>query len=189
MTEDQKRAWLLPPVYQRLHSGRGEFLAELRPAVALFVRFTGISYDEDPQAPSNLNTFIIEVERILARLEGSLIQLTIGDKGSYLYAAFGAPIAHEDDPARGAMAALEIRAAASRLDYHLDVQIGITLGRMRTGAYGSATRRTYGVLGDAVNLSARLMSHAATWPDPRARFRAGRRRRRVPLGEGCRSSG
>lgn len=31
---------------------------------------------------------------------------------------------------------------------------------MRTGAYGSDSRRTYGVLGDAVNLSARLMSAA-----------------------------
>lgn len=160
LREDQKRAWLLPPVYQRLHGGRGEFLAELRPAVALFVRFAGLSYDEDPLAPVNLNAFIIEVERILARLEGSLIQLTIGDKGSYLYAAFGAPIAHEDDAVRGAIAALEIRAAASHLAYDLDIQIGITQGRMRTGAYGSVMRRTYGVLGDAVNLSARLMSLA-----------------------------
>ena len=32
---------------------------------------------------------------------------------------------------------------------------------MRTGAYGGGTRRTYGVLGDEVNLAARLMERAA----------------------------
>src|SRR5690606_23225717 len=40
------------------------------------------------------------------------------------------------------------------------VRIGISQGRMRVGAYGSETRRTYGVLGDEVNVAARLMSKA-----------------------------
>ena len=44
------RPWLLPPVYDRLTSGMGEFLTELRPAVALFLRFSGIDYDDDPEA-------------------------------------------------------------------------------------------------------------------------------------------
>lgn len=38
-------------------------------------------------------------------------QLTIGDKGSYIYAAFGAPIAREDDPVRaGALFVLPLLA-------------------------------------------------------------------------------
>src|SRR6266446_4382794 len=40
-------AWLLPAVYERLRTGRGEFLAELRPAFPLFLRFGGIDYDAD----------------------------------------------------------------------------------------------------------------------------------------------
>lgn len=160
LAADQERSWLLPPVYQRLHSGKGEFLAELRPAVAQFVRFEGIRYDEDEEAPRKLDEFVRGVTQILDRFEGSLIQLTIGDKGSYLYAAFGAPIAHEDDAVRAAAAALEMQAFAERLPYLQPLQIGITQGRMRTGAYGGARRRTYGVLGDAVNLAARLMARA-----------------------------
>lgn len=158
--EDQLSAWLLPPVWQRLQSGQGEFLAELRPAVALFLRFGGIDYDRDPAALDKLNTFIHGVQHIVLRYEGSLLQLTIGDKGSYLYAAFGAPIAHEDDAIRATTAALEMRGLVTGLEYVNAVQIGIAQGRMRAGAYGSRTRRTYGVLGDAVNLAARLMSAA-----------------------------
>ncbi len=156
--DDQTRPWLLPPVHARLVSGMGEFLTELRPAVALFLRFGGIDYDGDAQAQSKLDTYIQNVQRILARYDSSLLQLTIGDKGSYLYAAFGAPLAHEDDSMRAISAALELRDL--RVDFIADVQIGISQGRMRTGAYGSATRRTYGVLGDDVNMAARLMQNA-----------------------------
>ena len=53
----------------------------------------------------------------MIRYEGTLIQLTIGDKGSYLYAAFGAPLAHEDDTARAAAAALELRAPPGALGF------------------------------------------------------------------------
>ncbi len=152
--------WLLPQVATRLANQRGEFLAELRPACALFMRFVGIQYDDDPAAPVKLDQLIRGIEAILTRYSGSLIQLTIGDKGSYLYAAFGAPIAYEDDAIRTTAAALEIRALAATFDFLEPVQIGLTRGRMRTGAYGSRTRRTYGVLGDNVNLAARLMAFA-----------------------------
>lgn len=154
------RPWLLPPVYERLRSGLGEFLAELRPAVSLFMSFTGIDYDRDPEAERKLDLFIRQVQTILAQYEGNLIQLTFGDKGSYLYAAFGAPVAHEDDALRAASTALALRDLACRLEFIDETRLGIAQGRMRTGAYGSSTMRTYGVLGNAANLSARLMQAA-----------------------------
>ena len=160
LTREQRAAWVLPPIHQRLESGQGMFLAELRPAAALFLRFGGINYDANEEAPAQLEQFIAGVSQILMRLEGSLIQLTIGDKGSYLYAAFGAPIAHENDAIRAGAAAVEMQTLAESLPFLEPLQIGVTLGRMRTGAYGAATRRTYGVLGDNVNLAARLMSAA-----------------------------
>jgi len=162
LSEEQVRPWLLPPVYKQLSSGQGEFLAELRPAVALFLRFGGIDYDGDGAAESKLDTFIREVQGILAAYDASLLQLTIGDKGSYLYAAFGAPLAHEDDAVQAVSAAFDLRALPAILDFITNVQIGISQGRMRTGAYGGTTRRTYGVLGDEVNLSARLMQAAGS---------------------------
>lgn len=160
LSEEITRRWLLPPVYKRLVEGGGEFLAELRPAVALFVRFSGIDYDDDEEAETKLDAFVQSVQEILSRYDSNLLQLTIGDKGSSLYAAFGAPFAHEDDVIRAVSAALELQELAGRLSYISPLQIGICQGRARTGAYGGTTRRTYGVLGDAVNTAARLMQAA-----------------------------
>ncbi|MGB7876367.1 MAG: tetratricopeptide repeat protein [Anaerolineales bacterium] len=158
LSDDQIRPWLLPPVYERLTSGMGEFLTELRPTVALFLRFSGIDYDGDAEAQSKLNTYMQAVQRILARYDSYMLQLTIGDKGSYFYVSFGAPLAYEDDAIRAVAAALELRDL--KMDFITEVQIGISQGRMRTGAYGSKSRRTYGALGDDVNMAARLMQSA-----------------------------
>ena len=153
------REWLLPDVFERLRAGHGEFLAELRPAYPLFLRFGGIDYDADDEAAAKLDGFIRRVQRILASYGGNLLQLTIGDKGAYLYGVFGSPRAHEDDAARAAAAALELRtlqdATAAR-----DIQMGIAYGRLRSGAYGHRQRQAFTCIGDAVNLAARLMSRA-----------------------------
>lgn len=151
---------MLPLFTRNFTEGLDAFQIELRPVTALFVRFTGIDYDQDADADKKLDQLIRLVQQVVARYEGNVLQLTIGDKGSYLYAAFGAPSAHEDDPARALSAALEIRDQSVLLDFLEPVQIGISSGIMRTGAYGGKSRRTYGVLGDEVNLAARLMTNA-----------------------------
>ena len=155
---EQARPWLLPAVYARLQSGQGEFLAELRPAVSFFLRFSGIDFESDEAAGANLDAYLRHVQQVVTGYEAALVQLTIGDKGSYLQIAFGAPIAHEDDAARALSAALELRIPP--LEFIHDIQIGISQGRMRTGAYGGTSRRTYGTMGDDVNLAARLMQAA-----------------------------
>jgi predicted ATPase/class 3 adenylate cyclase len=159
LPDELVRPWLLAAVYERLRTGRGEFLAELRPAIPVFVRFAGIDYDADDDAANKLDDFLRQAQRILAGYGGNLLQLTLGDKGAYLYAVFGSPHAHEDDAARAAAAALELR-ALDRVTEVRDIQIGITHGRLRSGTYGHEMRRTFVCLGDAVNLAARLMSQA-----------------------------
>jgi class 3 adenylate cyclase/tetratricopeptide (TPR) repeat protein len=155
------RSWLLPAVWANLQEGGEQYLAELRPAAALFLRFSGLAFEADEQAARHLDAYIRWVQQVLLRHEGALIQLTTGDKGSYFYAAFGAPVAHDDYVERAIAAALELRTSASRFDFITHVQIGVSAGMMRAGAYGSRTRRTYGVLGDETNMAARLMMQAA----------------------------
>ncbi len=158
LSESQLTAWLLNPVYERLKSG-GAFLGELRPAVALFLKFGGLDYDAT-DAGSKLDSYIQWVQSILERYEGYLLQVTVGDKGSYLYVAFGAPLAHDDDPDRAVAAALELIRPPTTFSFMTQPHIGISQGRMWSGACGATTRRTYGVMGNETNMAARLMSNA-----------------------------
>ena len=102
-------------------------------------------------------------ERLIApvyRYEGTLARLM----GDAIFAFFGAPIAHEDDPQRAVAAGLDIvegisayrtRVAAERgLD--LDVRVGINTGEVVVGQVGSDLRLEYTAMGDAVNVAARM---------------------------------
>ncbi len=159
LPEDVARQWLLPPVWERMVAGRGEFLADLRPAVPVFVHFGGLDFEGDPEAPQVLDDFVTRAQRALNEQGGWVLQLTIGDKGAYLYAVFGSPVAHEDDAARACEAALRLLEIADELPV-TDVQVGVAAGRLRSGTYGHSQRRTFCCLGDAVNLAARLMTRA-----------------------------
>ncbi len=159
LPEETTRQWLLPPVWDRMVEGRGEFLADLRPAVPVFVRFGGLDFEGDPRAPEVLDDFVTRAELAMEEQGGYVLQLTIGDKGAYLYAVFGSPIAHEDDAARACESALRLLEIAAEVPV-TDVQIGVATGRLRSGTYGHRERRTFCCLGDAVNLAARLMTRA-----------------------------
>jgi len=157
---DQLRTWLLPNVHRRLQAGRGEFLTELRPVAALFMSFDGIDFDNDAEAGNKLDALLRWVQDEAERVGGTVVQLTTGDKGSYLYMACGAPVSHEDDVFRCATAALHLKDAPKVMSFIKRVSIGVGYGTARTGAYGSGRRRTYGALGEETNMAARLMGVA-----------------------------
>ena len=102
-------------------------------------------------------------QRLIApvyRYEGTLARLM----GDAIFAFFGAPIAHEDDPRRAVQAGLDIVAgiaaykeqvkAERGLD--LDVRVGINTGPVMVGQVGSDLRLEYTAMGDAVNVAARM---------------------------------
>jgi hypothetical protein len=95
--------WIAPTLLARLEDPQESFLTALRPTVALFLRFGGAP------ALTSLDPYIRWMQHVLQRYEATLFQVSVGDKGSYLYASFGAPIAHEDAAVRAVRAALELR--------------------------------------------------------------------------------
>lgn len=149
--------WLLPSVAQQIDANISS-LTELRMTVALFLRFTPTSAAAPTRASTN--HFIRWAQRTITTYGGNLLQVTFGDKGSYLYAAFGAPVSYSDNPFRAVEAALVLRRPPEDMGYA--VQLGVSTGLMRTGSYGAVQRHTYGVQGDEVNVAARLMMHAAS---------------------------
>ncbi|MBN1146890.1 MAG: tetratricopeptide repeat protein [Anaerolineales bacterium] len=159
LSEDQVRPWIDPPVYARLASGAA-YLAELRPVTSLFLKFGGIDYDGDDRAGQKLDAFVRWAQAILARYDGTMLQLTIGDKGSNILAAFGAPVAHDDDEARAVAAALDLQALPGELDFIPSPKIGLSQGLAWAGACGGRVRCIYTVMGDEVNMAARLMGRA-----------------------------
>ncbi|RIK21931.1 MAG: hypothetical protein DCC51_05715 [Anaerolineae bacterium] len=159
LPESETRSWALPPVYSRLQAGT-KFLAELRPTVALFLKFSGIDYDNDEDAGRKLDAYVRWLQATAQEQGGFLIQLTIGDKGSYAYLSFGAPVAHDDDSIRAVAAAIDLLKVPVELDFVTGNQIGISRGRVWVGECGARVRHTYGVMGNEVNMAARLMGKA-----------------------------
>jgi len=137
------RPFVPPVVYARVRHSADPFLAELRPAVALMLQFGGLDYDNDEQAGTKLDAYIRQVQAIITRYEGHLVDVTMADKGGYLFAALGALHAHEDDARRAALAALELRSLHVTPESEAS-RIGISQGTMRTGPYGGASRQAYG---------------------------------------------
>src|SRR5678809_1691338 len=91
-------------------------------------------------------------------------KINVDDKGITIVAALGLPpFSHEDDPARGVQAALMIRKELNKLK--MNSYIGITTGRIFCGSVGNESRREYTIIGNAVNMSARLMGAAGTMDD------------------------
>ena len=77
-----------------------------------------------------------------------------------LIAVFGLPtLSHEDDATRGVRTATETHSILSKAK--IETHIGIATGTAFCGRVGSENRCEYSVVGDTVNLSARLMGAAA----------------------------
>jgi class 3 adenylate cyclase len=161
IASDVLRAWILPPLCQRMQSAQGRFLAEFRPVAALFAKFGGLGHETDPYAHEHLDAFIRWAMGVVMRHGGFMLHVTIGDKGSYFFAAFGAPVAHGDDGRRVVAAAHELRQLPPNLSGAISaIQIGVNAGRVYAGLY-SGSRSVYTVAGDSANLAARLMAAAA----------------------------
>lgn len=154
------KPWLHPAIYERERSGQESLTTEFRPCAALFVRFGGIDYDADG-AGEQLNQWVCAMQAGARSFGGALLQLTIGDKGSYAYISIGALSMHEDDPRRAVKLALLLRDEARSLGFLSPLQIGVTQGTLFVGRHGSATRKFFGALGDDVNLAARFMTTAS----------------------------
>src|SRR5208337_1211247 len=45
LAPDALRAWILPPLYERVRSGRSRFLAEFRTVASVFAKFGDLDYD------------------------------------------------------------------------------------------------------------------------------------------------
>ncbi|HJU65226.1 MAG TPA: AAA family ATPase [Gemmatimonadaceae bacterium] len=145
-------------VAERVAAAQADWLAEFREVSAMFVGLASA----DVTAAARLDALqdaVEMVQRVLARYEGSVYQTVADDKGITIIGVFGLPPhAHEDDPWRAMVAALELQEALKAQGQRAGV--GIATGRVFCGIYGTRDRQQYTIVGPSVNLAARLMQAA-----------------------------
>ena len=148
------------------HHTRKDWVSELRRVTVLFINM-GVPKQElatiltKHEGTDRLHEYFCAVQRAVLDYEGSINKFLMDDKGSTVIAVFGLPpISHENDATRGVLASLAISVFLQEMG--AEPAVGVATGIAFCGVVGHpGGRREYTVLGDIVNLSARLMQRAA----------------------------
>ncbi|TAJ37083.1 MAG: adenylate/guanylate cyclase domain-containing protein [Reyranella sp.] len=150
-----------PAVVDRLLATSSEPASEMRTVCVLFLDIRGFTATTR-QRPAGetvalLNDFFAEMIEVVDR-HGGIINKFLGDG---FLALFGAPL---KDPSAATNALAAARGMLEAVDtwnlvrprQALRIGIGIHIGEAVTGTVGSPQRKEYTVIGDTVNLAARL---------------------------------
>jgi class 3 adenylate cyclase/tetratricopeptide (TPR) repeat protein len=139
---------------------------ERRQATVLFADLSGYTAAAERMDPESVKALVDRTLRLLGeQIErfGGSIDKFIGDN---VMGVFGAPVAHEDDPERAVRAGLAMheamgdanRQSREKFGVGFSLRVGINSGEVMAGAVGDR----YTVMGDAVNVAARLQAAGRT---------------------------
>jgi class 3 adenylate cyclase len=125
--------------------------------------YTALAAQHEPEQALDLLNRYLTVASDAVEEQGGTVADLLGDG---IFAFFGAPVMHSNDPERAVRAAVAIQAGVvsldipSMADVRLQTGIGITSGLVVAGNVGSERRMHYAVVGDSVNVAARLQASA-----------------------------
>ena len=149
LVERQEASAELVQVFFPLLYERKNIISEFRDIASVFINF------EELNQVDLLQEMVANALNQINILGGFLSSVDFGDKGCVMLAIFGAPLSHEDNIYRASRFAIELKNILKE-----KIRIGITAGPVYAGYVGAEIRKAYTVLGDVVNLSARLMGMA-----------------------------
>ncbi|MDP2647142.1 MAG: adenylate/guanylate cyclase domain-containing protein [Desulfobacterales bacterium] len=166
---EELRRYLSPKLTQKiLTSGNGLGTAPQRKLMTVLFadirNFSAITESlEAEEIFSLLDKYLSEMTRLIHRFDGTLNKI-IGD-GMLVF--FGDPVEMEDHAPRAVMLAIEMQQKVSQLreewlhyGHELSIGIGINTGYATVGSIGADTHKDYTVIGNQVNVAARLESLA-----------------------------
>lgn len=125
--------------------------------------YTALVAEQPPEVTLELLNSYLGVASDAVETHGGTVADLLGDG---VFAFFGAPMTHVDDPLRAVRAALAAQTGVMSLEIptmrgvRLQTGIGITTGEVIAGNIGSERRMHYAVVGDPVNVAARLQAAA-----------------------------
>lgn len=162
-----------PEVREKLLSGQLQLGGETCWVSVIFSDIRGFSTLSEAMSPQEvvglLNEYMTEMSEAI-KPWGGYINNFIGDA---IVIVFGAPVVHADIEWRAVEAALSMRERLTRLnqrrrergEIEIESGIGISTGEAVAGQIGSFERLLYTVIGDAVNLAARLETMTKEFAD------------------------
>jgi adenylate cyclase len=163
------RQFVCEQVYALLNRSPAALAPRLHEVTILFIDirdFTRMSQHVPPEELVDYlnHSYFSPMGEIAYRYQGTLDK-HIGDS---MMVVFGAPASRPDDARRAVLAAIEMQAAARRIDaglkaasrLRLRTGIGIASGPVCSGIMGSQRRKEFTSIGLAVNLAARLQQSA-----------------------------
>ncbi len=157
---DQPQSYTPKHLADKILTTRSSIEGERKLVTVMFADisgFTALAETMDPEAVRELmNACFDHLLPVVEKYEGTVDKF-IGDE---IMALFGAPVAHENDPERALRAALEMMESLAAFNgahgTDLGMHFGINTGLVIAGGIGSEGRQQYSVMGDTVNLAARL---------------------------------
>jgi class 3 adenylate cyclase/tetratricopeptide (TPR) repeat protein len=153
------RAYVPRSVQVRIDAGQTDWLAEFRRVTALFIKLDSLNY-VDVHALAQLQRAMAGVQSVVHRYGGSINQLVVDDKGTVVVCAWGLALhSYSDDQTRSIRAALDLRSELRAVG--VSASFGLATGDVFAGLLGTSRRCEYAMVGDIVNLAARLMEAAA----------------------------
>jgi class 3 adenylate cyclase/tetratricopeptide (TPR) repeat protein len=142
--------------YLRLEAGE----AEHRQVTAAFIKFTGVEALLAQGGPAAVSEPLAALGGLVGRVTSELgltwLESDIDIDGGKLYLTAGAPSSTGADEER----MLRALRAILDTDSALTLRAGVNRGPAFAGDIGASARRTYAVMGDTVNLAARLTARA-----------------------------
>lgn len=160
--------YVSPQIYQQLVSScKDVSLDTYRDNITVLFSdirgFTPFTEDLTPEEVSvYLNEYFTEMVEVILKHNGTIDKFM----GDAIMAFFGAPVYSENHASQAAHAALEMMAVLERLNSRwsaqgkrlLEIGVGINSGTALIGNFGSPRLMDFTVIGDTVNLAARLES-------------------------------
>ncbi|MGQ0849295.1 MAG: ATP-binding protein, partial [Actinomycetota bacterium] len=132
-----------------------------RPAAVAFTHYTGVdrgvSEGGAARAAAVLDRLVRAVQEAVDARGVTFLATDIAPDGGKMILTAGVPQITGNDEEQMLLA---LRRIAGTVDGELPIHIGVNWGHVFAGSVGPAYRRTYTVMGDAVNLAARLMAKA-----------------------------
>ncbi len=167
LVSSAKARGAIPPTPLETTSGSA-IVEENRLCTILFADVSGFTALSERLPPEEVKEIIdgcFAAMTAVIEKHGGYVDKYIGD---CVMAVFGVPRSTDNDAERAVHAALKLQQTVAKYSLRgrrtgrlkLSLRIGVNTGRVFAGRVGGANRKDFTVMGDAVNVAARLQAHA-----------------------------